>query len=1037
GSSGSVTINRGTFTGNRAGTGGAIHLSGITTTINDSKIMNNTASGSGGGIWASNKELTVNYTWITGNTAGNNGGGIYADLTDITLYQSLIADNTANGTSGASPDIRGGGGIYTNNGSSTARTVTNILWSTVAGNSAPNGSGNDIYGNSSYRTTTISYSIVGETAFRQGEFYYVDSCYKNISGYDGWIHIDTDSYRLQEGDILFAGGDDIETKYTLADGSVAIDATGVTASDTTVTPNPTKDLNGKTRPVHNIQDYGAFEYLGNRATGLSKVYNGSGQTLVELDATVETVEKIEYSADGGQTWTEDEPSNAGTYQVRVSYTTKDGDSETAEVTGEITPLQLVISGSSASDKPYDGNTSATVTPGQPTNKVSGDDVTVAVKTASFDTPDVGTNKPVAVTYEITGDDAGNYTAPAGETLRAAINSATITVTAKAENKVFDATTAATVYDVSVSGIVPGDQTTVVTVTGGQFSDVNVGEGKTVTLTWTIEGPNAGNYSVTAVSTTANITEATITITAVAKDKAYDGNTDAELLSYAVTGIADADESTVVTVTGGQFSDANIGEDKTVTPTYTIEGSNAGNYTVNAVPTTAGIYEAPSMHVTTRSDVVDHYDGLISLREALGDYFGTVESGTPAYTNDGKTVTFDENLSEAVQTGDGPNPTGAELTVLSVNETFELTAAHDGLVIEGAGRVAFDGTDYGDYNVFTISGSADITLKELTFRNVTKGKAIASSGTLITSKTVSIEDSVFSGNTGSAISLTNIGLHVTRGTFTGNTGSDGGAINTSGSTVTIDDSTFSANEATASGGALYASGGTVTVNNSTFDGNTAATNGGAVYSGSSTRLTVNYSWLVNNTATGGSGGAVYTSGGTRTIYQSLVARNRAASNAGGVYTTNGTLNINYSTLADNTLTDTAGTKRDLYMQSGTVNVNDSIVLNEYSNQNSTRPTYTATLYETVRRINTSGNANHQLQTGEVLFVGTGDYTEYYKIADDSAAIDGTGVTSGGPETDLAGENRPIGPAYDYGAFEYTGNRVYGKTETYNGESQILI
>ena len=76
--------------------------------------------------------------------------------------------------------------------------------------------------------------------------------------------------------------------------------------------------------------------------GLSKVYDGTEQSLVSTDETVGTIEKIEYSADGGQTWVETEPRNAGTYQVRVSYTTVDGDAETAEVTGEITPLQLAV-----------------------------------------------------------------------------------------------------------------------------------------------------------------------------------------------------------------------------------------------------------------------------------------------------------------------------------------------------------------------------------------------------------------------------------------------------------------------------------------------------------------------------------------------------------------------------------------------------------------------------------------------------------------------------------------------------------------------
>ena len=49
------------------------------------------------------------------------------------------------------------------------------------------------------------------------------------------------------------------------------------------------------------------------------------------------------------------------------------------------------------------------------------------------------------------------------------------------------------------------------------------------------------------------------------------------------------------------------------------------------------------------------------------------------------------------------------------------------------------------------------------------------------------------------------------------------------------------------------------------------------------------------------------------------------------------------------------------------------------------------------------------------VTVGDYT----LKAGSVAIDASGVNSGDPETDLAGNPRGVGSAYDCGAFEYQG------------------
>ena len=90
---------------------------------------------------------------------------------------------------------------------------------------------------------------------------------------------------------------------------------------------------------------------------------------------------------------------------------------------------------------------------------------------------------------------------------------TLTVSATGVDKVYDGTTNATVTlsDNRISGDVFTDNYT----TAG-FADKNVGNGKTVTVFGiSISGLNSGNYTLnnTTASTTANITNATLTIKA--------------------------------------------------------------------------------------------------------------------------------------------------------------------------------------------------------------------------------------------------------------------------------------------------------------------------------------------------------------------------------------------------------------------------------------------------------------------------------------------------------------------------------------------
>ena len=124
-----------------------------------------------------------------------------------------------------------------------------------------------------------------------------------------------------------------------------------------------------------------------------------------------------------------------------------------------------------------------------------------------------------------GADAGNYTYNTTASTTADITPASLTITATGTNKVYDGLTSATVTlgDNRISG-----DTLSLSYTTAAFLDKNVANGKTVNVSGiSLTGADSGNYTynITA-STTADITPASLTITATGINKVYDRTTDA-------------------------------------------------------------------------------------------------------------------------------------------------------------------------------------------------------------------------------------------------------------------------------------------------------------------------------------------------------------------------------------------------------------------------------------------------------------------------------------------------------------------------------
>ncbi len=266
--------------------------------------------------------------------------------------------------------------------------------------------------------------------------------------------------------------------------------------------------------------------------------------------------------------------DAGNYSISLTATT----------TASITPL--AITGSvTASDKVYDGTTAATIASESLSGVLGSDVVSLTVGGATFSDKNVGTNKVVTATgLALNGADAGNYTVNSTATATASITPLAITGSITAEDKVYDGTTTATITSGSLSGVLGSD---VVSLTGGTatFADKNVGTDKPVTATGlTLTGADAANYTVNSTATTtANITPAPLTVTAVGQNKVYDGTT-AATVSLSDNRIAG--DVLTVTYASAAFTDPNAGTGKTINVSgIALTGTDAGNYTVNGTATT--------------------------------------------------------------------------------------------------------------------------------------------------------------------------------------------------------------------------------------------------------------------------------------------------------------------------------------------------------------------------------------------------------------------------------------------------------------------
>ncbi|MES2748275.1 MAG: choice-of-anchor Q domain-containing protein [Bacteroidota bacterium] len=184
----STTLNNVTLTNNNTGVapavaapgnGGGFHITGSgNATINGGTASGNVAGNQGGGLWNGSGTMTVTGTTVsmnnvTGNAATSGGGGLYNQVGTLTVSNATISNNMASGTVGIGGGILNngaavnlntttlnnntanlnGGGIFTNNGTTTIQSNSMLTNNTALGATAPTSGGGGIYISS---TATVS-----------------------------------------------------------------------------------------------------------------------------------------------------------------------------------------------------------------------------------------------------------------------------------------------------------------------------------------------------------------------------------------------------------------------------------------------------------------------------------------------------------------------------------------------------------------------------------------------------------------------------------------------------------------------------------------------------------------------------------------------------------------------------------------------------------------------------------------------------------------------------------------------------------------
>ena len=256
------------------------------------------------------------------------------------------------------------------------------------------------------------------------------------------------------------------------------------------------------------------------------------------------------------------------------------------LSANITPASLSVTATNQS-KVY-GTTANLGTTGFTTSGLLGSDSVSGVtlsSTGAASTAGVNGGTPYALNASAaTGSGLSNYTisyVAGGLT----VTPASLSVTgASTRNKVYDSTTAANVTGGSLSGLLNGDSVTL-SAANANFVSANVGTGVGVATGYTLSGTGAGNYTlVQPAGLSANITPASLTVTATNQSKVYGTTANLGTTGFTTSGLLGSDSVSGVTLssTGSVVTAGVNGGTPYALNASAAVGSGLSNYTISYV-----------------------------------------------------------------------------------------------------------------------------------------------------------------------------------------------------------------------------------------------------------------------------------------------------------------------------------------------------------------------------------------------------------------------------------------------------------------------
>ncbi|NBY66389.1 MAG: hypothetical protein EBQ51_04880, partial [Verrucomicrobia bacterium] len=393
------------------------------------------------------------------------------------------------------------------------------------------------------------------------------------------------------------------------------------------------------------------------------------------------------------------------------------------LTGAITAKDVTIATGSVQTKIYDGTTLASVTAGNLTGLVSGEQLGATTALGFFDTKDVLTATTVATVYTLAdganGELASNYNLlNPTENIGATIIAKDVTLAPGiAPSKVYDGNTTASVTLGVLTGEVTGETLGTTTVVG-TFNSKDVLAANTVTANYTLNdglnGELASNYNLLNPTETisSSITAKPLTMTgSTAVGKVYDGNTTASVNLGSLSGEVSGETLGAPTVVG-TFDSKDVIAASTVTAVYTlVDGANgelASNYSL-ADDYLAATITAKALTMTGSTAPTKVYDGNTTAGVTVGTLTGEVSGETLGLTTaigtfNSKDVLAANTVTAIYTLADGANGELASNYSLA-NDSLASTITAKALTMTGstAGTKVYDGNTTASVTVGSLSG----------------------------------------------------------------------------------------------------------------------------------------------------------------------------------------------------------------------------------------------------------------------------------------------------------------------------------------------